>query len=101
MKETEKIAKRKGALIRHPLTTLSGLLNESARVYRGMRKGKLKHEDGRSLVWVLAQMRAMVEMQVVEAIEQRLAALEGKTIEGNAIRGPGSKSRNSPAPLTR
>jgi hypothetical protein len=82
--ETDKTAKRKGALIRHPLTTLSGLLAESARVYRAMRKGALKHEEGRSLVWVLAQMRAMVETQIVETIEQRLAALEGNVTEGRS-----------------
>jgi hypothetical protein len=88
--DNAKIAKRKGALIRYPLTTLSGLLNESARVYRAMRKGKLQHEEGRSLVWVLAQMRAMVETQIIETLEQRLAMLEGNVIQGN--------SRGLPAP---
>ena len=33
------------------------------------------HEKGRSLVWVLSQMRAMVEAQSLERIEHRLEQL--------------------------
>jgi len=58
-KAAPRIIKRR----RDPLTTLSGLLTEASRVYRKMKAGKLDHDNGRSLVWVLAQMRAMVEAQ--------------------------------------
>jgi hypothetical protein len=41
-----------------------------------MKAGKLPHEDGRSLVWVLSQMRAMLETQALEGPEARMAALQ-------------------------
>ena len=73
----------KRSLIRHPLTSLSGLIAEAARVYRAMRDNKIEHGKGRSLVWVLSQMRAMVETQALERLEQRLEelapAIEGKS----------------------
>ena len=59
-KATPRTIKRR----RDPLTTLSGLLTEASRVYRKMKAAKLDHEEGRSLVWVLGQMRAMVEAQL-------------------------------------
>ena len=71
----------KRSLVRNPLTTLSGLIAEAARVYRAMRDNKLDHGKGRSLVWVLSQMRAMVETQALERLEQRLEAL-APSIEG-------------------
>jgi hypothetical protein len=48
-----------------------------------MRDDKLDHAKGRSLVWVLAQMRAMVETQALERLEQRLDEL-APSIEGKA-----------------
>jgi hypothetical protein len=47
----------KRSLVRFPLTSLNGLIAEAARVYRQMRDNKLDHVKGRSLVWVLSQMR--------------------------------------------
>ena len=41
----------------NPLASLGGLLKESGRIYRKMKTGTLDHDKGRSLVWVLAQMR--------------------------------------------
>ena len=35
----------------------------------------MDHEKGRSLVWVLSQMRAMVEAQSLKRIEHRLEQL--------------------------
>jgi hypothetical protein len=73
----------KRSLIRHPLHTLSGLIAEATRVYRAAREKKLDHAEARSLVWMLAQMRAMVETQALERLEARLEELapsiEGKT----------------------
>jgi hypothetical protein len=63
---------------RIPLTSLAGVLTEAARIYRKMKAGKINHEEGRSLVWVLSQMRAMVEAQALERIEGRLRELQGK-----------------------
>ena len=73
----------KRSLIRHPLTSLSGLIAEAARVYRAMRDNKIEHGKGRSLVWVLSQMRAMVETQALERLEQRLEEL-APSIEGKS-----------------
>src|SRR5262249_53534144 len=77
----EQDAKR--SLVRNPLTTLSGLIAEAARVYRAMRDDRLDHGKGRSLVWVLAQMRAMVETAALERLEQRLDEL-APSMEGKA-----------------
>jgi len=71
-KATPRIIKRR----RDPLTSLSGLLRESSRVYRRKKAGKLDHEKGRSLVWVLAQMRSMVEAQHLQRIEVKLNELQ-------------------------
>jgi hypothetical protein len=65
----------KRSLIRHPLDTLSGLIAEATRVYRAAREKKLDHAEARSLVWMLAQMRGMVETQALERLEQRLEEL--------------------------
>ena len=73
----------KRSLIRHPLHTLAGLITEATRVYRQARDKKLDHGEARSLVWMLAQMRAMVETQALERLEQRLEeiapSIEGRT----------------------
>lgn len=83
----------KRSLVRNPLATLSGLIAEAARVYRAMRDDKLDHGKGRSLVWVLSQMRAMVETQALERLEQRLEEL-APTIEG---KGRGFTSTDRPS----
>src|SRR5215510_10856881 len=59
-----------------PLTTLSGLLRKASRVYRRMRSGQLNDQEGRSLVWVLGQMRGMIETQHLERIEAKLNQLQ-------------------------
>jgi hypothetical protein len=73
----------KRSLIRRPLDTLAGIIAEACRVYRQMRDGKLDHQQGRSLVWCLSQMRGMVETQALERLEQRLEEL-APSIEGKA-----------------
>ena len=74
---------KKRTLVRHCLGTLAGLITESTKVYRQMRDGDLDHQQGRSLVWVLAQIRAMVETQALERLEQRLEEL-APSIEGKS-----------------
>ncbi|MPZ58311.1 MAG: hypothetical protein GEU91_17820 [Rhizobiales bacterium] len=69
------------------LTTVGALLSEAGAVYRAMRYGQIEHDEGRSLVWVLAQMRAMVEAQALERIEKRLDELSGVAIERRAPHG--------------
>jgi hypothetical protein len=65
----------KRPLVRHPLASLAGLIAEATRVYRQARDKKLDHTEARSLVWMLGQMRAMVETQALERLEQRLEEL--------------------------
>jgi hypothetical protein len=62
-------------IVRLPLTSLSGLIKEAGRVYRRMKDGKMEHEHGRSLVWVLDRIRGMLEAQALERMEQRLNEL--------------------------
>jgi hypothetical protein len=83
----------KRSLIRHPLDTLSGLIAEAGKVYRQARDKKLDHAEARSLVWILAQVRGMVETQAIERIEQRLEEL-APSIEGRNNGHPGA---NRPA----
>ena len=47
-----------------------------AQLVARMKSGKIMHEEGRSLVWVLSQMRAMLETQALEGLEARMAALQ-------------------------
>jgi hypothetical protein len=61
--------------------TLAGLISEATRVYRAARAKKLDDTEARSLVWMLAQMRGMVETQALERLEQRLEEL-APSIEG-------------------
>lgn len=68
-------AEDKRSKLRHPLGTLAGVIAETTKVYREMRDNKLDHGQGRSLVWVLSQLRAMVETQALERLEQRLEEL--------------------------
>jgi hypothetical protein len=82
----------KRSLIRHPLDTLAGLIAEATRVYRAARNKKLDHSEARSLVWMLAQMRGMVETQALERLEQRLEEI-APSIDGGNL---GYKSPNRP-----
>jgi hypothetical protein len=79
----------KRSLIRHPLDTLAGLIAEATRVYRAARDKKLDHTEARSLVWMLAQMRGMVETQALERLEQRLEEL-APSIGGKTHGHPGT-----------
>jgi hypothetical protein len=69
--------------IRFALDTLPGVIKEICAVYRLMRRDELDHLKGRSLVWVLSMLRAALETQSLERLEQRLEELapsiEGKT----------------------
>ena len=71
----EATSDKRRTLVRHSLGTLAGLINEGTKVYRQMRDGDLDHQQGRSLVWVLAQLRAMVETAALERLEARLEEL--------------------------
>jgi hypothetical protein len=68
--------------IRFALDTLPGVIKEICAVYRLMRRDELDHGKGRSLVWVLSMLRAALETQALERLEQRLEELapssEGK-----------------------
>ena len=65
---------RKG-ITRRSLRSLSGLIAEASAVYRLMKADRIDHERGRSLVWVLSQVRAMLEAQALERLEAKLDEL--------------------------
>jgi hypothetical protein len=69
--------------IRFALDTLPGVIKEICAVYRLMRRDELDHLKGRSLVWVLSMLRAALETQSLERLEQRLEEL-APSIEGKS-----------------
>jgi hypothetical protein len=80
--------------VRYSLNSLGGLLQEAADIYRRMKANKLPHEQGRSLVWVLAQMRAMLEAQHLKRIEAKLSQLaEAAQARGLIDYGGGRSAR--------
>jgi hypothetical protein len=97
--KTRKTTPRKNKqLVRETLSSLSGLIKEAGIVYRLMRAGRLPHEEGRSLVWVLAQMRAMIEAQHLERIEAKLNQLQA-TAESRGMLPHGHASADQPSRL--
>ena len=85
-------AEAKPSPIRFALDTLPGVIKEICAVYRLMRRDELDHVQGRSLVWVLSMLRAALETQSLERLEQRLEEL-APSIEG---RGHGYTNPNRP-----
>jgi hypothetical protein len=79
-------SKKGRVYVRLPLTSLSGLIKEAGTVYNKMKTGKLHHEEGRSLVWVLDRIRAMLEAQQLEKLDQRLQEL-GEHVERRQLNG--------------
>jgi len=77
---------------RRALRTLAGLITEAGVVYRYVKAGKIPHDEGRSLVWILSQMRAMLEAQELERLEAKLDELGAQALRiggsnGHAITG--------------
>ena len=68
----------KRARIRHALDTLPGVIKETCKVYREMRADQLDHMKGRSLVWVLSMLRAALETQARERLEEIAPTIEGR-----------------------
>lgn len=85
-------------IVRKPLTSLAGLIKEAARVYARVKDGKMPHEEGRSLVWILAQMRAMLEAQHLERIEAKLNQLQAMA-ESRGLIAHSHEGANQPAQL--
>jgi hypothetical protein len=71
---------------RQSLASLGGIVGEMSKIYREMKSGKRDHKEGRSLVWVLSELRAAVEAQALESIEARLAEL-GEAVDIGSDRG--------------
>ena len=65
---------------RQALTTLAGILAEMGRIYRQARAKKLHHEEARSLVWMLGQMRAAAEALELERLHGRLDEMDATLI---------------------
>ena len=55
------------------LSTIGGVIKEAGAIYRAVKAGKLDHEEGRSLVWMLAQLRTMLESQLLEEMHAKLS----------------------------
>lgn len=61
------------------LSDLESVRREASAVYRDMRRGAIKTQDGTRLVYVLDRIGHLIE---VAQLEQRIAALEQSTGEG-------------------
>jgi hypothetical protein len=82
--------------VRYSLNSLGGLLQEAGDIYRRMKARKIAHEEGRSLVWVLAQMRTMLEAQQLERIEDRLSELAARSTGGSLTYGSADREARLP-----
>ena len=84
-------------VVRETLSSLAGLVKEAGIVYRLMRADRLDHDKGRSLVWVLSQIRAMLEAQHLERIEAKLnqlqATAESRGMIANGHNGADQQAR--------
>lgn len=87
---------KKRTLVRRPLGTLAGVIAETTKVYREARDGKLDHDKARSLVWMLGQLRTMIETSTLERLESRLDELSA-TMGGQ---GYGHTSSTRPSAST-
>ncbi len=67
--------KRAPQPVRMALDNLSGIITEAGKVYRLARAGQLPTDKAAKLVWMLGQLRAMVETQALERLEAKLDAL--------------------------
>lgn len=68
------------------LARIVDVRREMARIYRGMKAGEIEANTGSKLVWVLAQIGSMIEL---EEFERRIAELEERAVGG---------ARSLPAP---
>jgi hypothetical protein len=89
-----KATPRRKQPVRVSLTTIPGILTEMGKVYRECRAGKIEHQEARSLVWILSEMRAAVEGQAIERLHERLDEIASLQA-GRA--GYGQQSNNRPA----
>ena len=85
-KKEEATSKGKRTLVRAPLNTLGGIIAETTKVYREARDGKLNQFEAKGLIWMLSQLRGMVETQTLEQIERKLEELE-PTIDSHPTGG--------------
>jgi len=70
------------------LDSLAGIMREMACVYREVRTGKTKADLGAKLVFMLREMRACLEAQAMEAMQQRLEALSMAAEQRNGYASP-------------
>ena len=85
-KKAKATPEAKRTLVRSPLNTLGGVIAETTKVYREARDGKLDQFEAKGFIWMLSQLRGMLETQALEQIERKLEELE-PTIEGHTTGG--------------
>jgi phage shock protein A len=57
------------------LTSLSDVIGELGQIYRAVKARKMPEERGKTLAWILGQLRSALEAQSLERLEQRLDEL--------------------------
>jgi hypothetical protein len=67
--------------------SISDLIAEGSKVYRLARSGRMAPNKAAKLVWMLGQLRAMVETQMLERIEAKLDAMAAAAPQPRTING--------------
>ena len=68
------------------LNTLAGVRGEMARLYRLGLNGKIRSEEMTRFVYVLREIRACLEAELLTDVQQRLASLSRETDNHNGHR---------------
>ena len=58
------------------LDRLSSVRQEMARIYRKVKSGKLEPESGTKRVYILKEIRACIEAEIGERLEERLVKVQ-------------------------
>jgi hypothetical protein len=61
------------------LDKLAAVRTEMARIYREVRRGKLESQEGTRLVYMLKEIRACLESEMLVSLEERMASIQDRT----------------------
>jgi hypothetical protein len=79
------------------LDKLAAVRTEMSRVYRQVRTGKLESQEGTRLVYMLKEIRACIESEMLVSLEERMQAIQGRTQDPHPNFSNGSSMITVPA----
>ena len=80
------ISKRSGGLHTASLNTLRGVRREMCRVYRGVANGRIASDEGTRRIFMLKEIRACLEAEILTDVQQRLVLLSREMDNHNGHR---------------